>query len=181
MLNRTSTEEKALKLLGSGLNPEQVASACGVTPARISQLLSDEHFAADVAELRFTNLSKHNERDSSYDTLEDKLLEKMRDCIPLMYKPAEILRAIQVINSAKRRGQSSPDQVIQQQKVVQLVLPTQIIQQFTVSGHNQVTQVGDQQLLTMQANTLLKRVQAEAKDITHVQTSPTSKGDPFKS
>lgn len=160
-----STDSRVLTLLGQGLGAEVVASAIGISPSRVSQLLSDATFAAQVAELRFQNLAKHNERDSSYDALEDKLLEKMRDLLPFMMKPMEVLKAISIINAAKRRGSSTPESIIGQQTVVQLVMPTQIINNFTAQKietniNNQVVRAGQTDLITVQSsamNQLLSR------------------------
>ena len=60
----STTEEKALDLLGKGIANEIVASALGVTPARITQLLADENFAAEVQKRRFLNLQKNTMRDT---------------------------------------------------------------------------------------------------------------------
>lgn len=158
----TSTTERALSLLGSGVLPEQVASALGVTPSRISQLLAEDSFAEAVSKLRYTNLQKHNVRDGAYDSLEDKLLEKMERALPLLVKPESILKAISVVNAAKRRGQSAPQQTNSQQHVVQLVMPTVIAQKFSVDINNQVVKAGDQSLLTMPSGNLLDRVEAAA-------------------
>jgi hypothetical protein len=158
----TSTESRALTLLGQGIAPEIVANSLGVSPSRISQLISDPEFAAQVADLRFQNLSKHNARDAAYDALEDDLLERMKNCLPMMYKPVEILKAIQVINQAKRRGQSTPDSIIQQQTIINLTLPTQIINNFKVNAQKQVTQIGSTDLITMQASTLLNKVKGNS-------------------
>lgn len=151
---RSSAEERALKLLGSGLGPEAVASAVGVTVSRISQLLSDSEFAAEVSTLRYNSLSKHNERDETYDTLEDALITKLKQNLPLMCRPMEILKAIQVINAAKRRGQSAPESITNQQTVVNITMPTQIVNKFTTNINNQVVQAGSQELLTIQASKL---------------------------
>lgn len=148
---RSSTEEKALNLLGLGYGPEVVATAVGVSTSRISQLLSDENFAADVAELRFTNLKKHNELDSKYDSMEDELVDKLKDLIPLMMRPLEVLKAISVINAAKRRGQSAPEQITHQNQVINLIMPIKIVQKFTTNINNQVIQAGTQELLTVQS------------------------------
>jgi hypothetical protein len=158
-LTISATEERALTLLGQGIEPSQVAAAIGVTPARISQLISDPEFAAKVADLRFKSLQKHNERDGSYDSLEDELLEKLKHMIPYMLKPMEVLRAIQVINGAKRRGASSEGAIQNQTTVVQLVLPATIMNVFTkqevkVDINNQVIQAGDQSLVTAQVGML---------------------------
>lgn len=159
--NNNSTESRALTLLGSGVQPEIVAASLGVSASRISQLLSQAEFAAAVAELRFENLNKHNLRDSKYDEMEDTLLERMKDCLPLMYKPLEILKAIQVINQAKRRGASAPESITQQQTIVQLVLPVQILNKFSLNAQNQVISTGETDLITMQASTLLDRNKKE--------------------
>ena len=147
----TSTEDRALALLGQGVGPEMVASAIGVSVSRISQLLSQTEFAAAVADLRFQNLSKHNERDSKYDLLEDALIEKMKDCMIFMTRPMEIARVLQIINQAKRRGASAPEAITNQQTVVNLIMPTNIYQKFTVNANNQVIQAGQQQLITVQS------------------------------
>lgn len=149
------TEQKALKLLGGGHSPEVAATATGVSVSRISQLLSDLDFVAEVSELRFQSLNKHNDRDDKYDEMESKLIEQLEDVLPLMMRPMEILKAISVINGAKRRGHSSPQEVSQQSTVVQLTMPTLIMQNFTTNINNQVIQAGDQTLETMQSGSLL--------------------------
>ena len=176
----TSIEDRALQLLGSGIAAEATANALGVTPARISQLLSEQHFSDRVATLRYENLQKHNTRDSAYDSLEDTLLDKLEASIPFMLKPGEILKALQVANSAKRRGQSAPDQTINQQNIVNLVLPEIIAQRFTVNIDNQVTRAGDQELHTMPASSLLKTVEKQEEKrveaLAHLET-PLEEGD----
>lgn len=168
----TTTQARALNLLGHGIGPEQVAAALGVTTSAISQLLSDENFSAQVAELRFQNLAQHNERDSAYDTIEDTLIEKMKDLIPLMMRPMEILKAIQVINAAKRRGSSAPESITNQQTVVQINLPAITVTKFTTNIQNQVIQTGQQELLTIQSGTLLKEVkEAENERIKKLASS----------
>lgn len=150
----TSTESRALVLLGQGIAPETVAASLGLSPSRISQLLSDESFLAKVSELRFESLSKHNARDSKYDTLEDALLVQLEDCIPLIHRPMELIKAISVLNAAKRRGSSTPDAMIAKQQVINLTVPVQIIQKFQTNLQGQVTKVGDQELITIQSGSL---------------------------
>lgn len=167
----TSTEERALTLLGQGLGPEIVASAVGVSVSRISQLLSDSEFSSKVANLRFSNLAKHNTRDNRYDSIEDALLAKMENLIDYMIKPFEVLKAISVINQAKRRGSTAPEQLVGQKTIVQLVLPVQIINQFMspeqqiqVNINNQVTRAGGQDLVTVQSSRMDKLL-AESKTL----------------
>lgn len=167
----TSTEDRALALLGSGIAPETVAASLGVSASRISQLLSDENFAARVAELRYESLAKHNQRDTSYDSLEDELIEKMRDCIPLMHRPMEILKAIAVINAAKRRGQSTPESIIEKQSIINLTIPVQIINKFQTNMQGQVTEITTsdsktQNLLTIQSGSLDSLIKEKRNGLT---------------
>ena len=147
-------EERALTLLGEGIEPTIIAASLGITPGRISQLLSDESFAAKVAELRYNNLAKHNERDNRYDLVESQLIERLEDNLPLMHRPMELLRAIQVINGAKRRGSSVPAAIVEKQAIVQLIVPIQILNKFQVNVQGQVVTVGEQDLLTIQSGAL---------------------------
>jgi hypothetical protein len=176
----TSTKERALVLLGQGVGPEMVASAIGVSVSAISQLISDPEFAAAVAEARYTNLIKYNERDTEYDKLEDTLLSKLKDLIPYMLRPMEILKAIQVINSAKRRGAVVPESIANPSQVVQLVMPVQILQQFTVNSSNQVIKTGEQELITVQSGQMSKLLEKK-RNLQNVQSQPQIEFSPATS
>ncbi len=162
---RPASEMRAMQLLGSGLGPSAVALAVGVTESRISQLMSQEDFRESVSKLRFESLNKHNEMDVKYDVMEDKLLKKLEEQLPLMQKPMEILRTLQVINAAKRRGQSAPEQLTQQNQVVSILMPTSITQKFTTNINNQVILAGDQTLETIQSNTLLRSAKTKMEGL----------------
>ena len=151
----TTTEDRALTLLGMGIPGENVASALGVTAGRISQLLANKKFADQVATLRYENLQQHNVRDASYDSLEDRLVQKLEAQLPLLLRPLDTIRALQAINGAKRRGQAAPDTSASHQAVVPLVLPNVIVQKFTTNVVNQVVKAGEQELVTMAAGSLL--------------------------
>lgn len=165
----TSTEDRALTLLGQGIPPEVVASAVGVSASRISQLVSDPEFSARVAELRFTALSKHNERDNKYDKMEDDLLAKLEDLMPYMVRPMEVLKAISIINAAKRRGSSTPEHILGKQEVVTLVMPVQVIQNFSLNQSNQVIKAGNQDLITVQSGNMTKLLEGRNKNVNSLQ------------
>lgn len=160
----TTTESRALELLGKGIPPAAVAAALGVDPSRITQLLSDDTFAASVVEKKFESLSKHATRDMAIDQLEDHLLDKLKDTLPFMTRPMEILKSFSVINAAKRRTLSHTDQVTTQQTIVTLNIPSIIVQKFSQNIHNQVTAVGQQSLVTMQSSSLLSQHPRSAPD-----------------
>jgi hypothetical protein len=132
-----------------------------------------DDFSAAVAELRFHALQKHNKQDSEYDTIEEALTTKFKESIPLMMRPMEILKGLQVINAQKRRGASAPEAIHDKQTVVSITLPAVILANFTSSNlttniHNQVVKIGDTDLTTMQSGTLL----GIHKDKISLQVSP---------
>lgn len=156
----STTEERAMALLGQGVPPTAVANALGVDISRISQLLADPEFATSVIDKKFESLSKHNERDSAIDGLEDKLVKKLEDTMAFMTRPMEILKSFQVINAAKRRGQSAPEDLTAKQTIIQLNIPQIILDRFQTNIHNQVVQVGTQSLLTIPSGQMLKQLEA---------------------
>lgn len=153
-----STDERALTLLGQGIEPSVVASAIGVSPSYISQLLSDKVFAAQVTEQKVAALVKHTARDNAYDEMEDLLQKKFKTSISMMFKPMEVLKAMQVINSLKRRGPGSADGVTQTAEVINLILPTTIVNNYSIAPqleknvNNQVVRIGEQDIITVQSN-----------------------------
>ena len=159
----TIIEDRAATLLGSGIAPVTVAASLGISPARISQLLSDDAFAARVAELRYNNLAKHNARDDVTDRLEDKVLEQLEEALPMIHRPMELVKAYQVLNSAKRRGSAAPEAIIEKQSIVQLVVPIQILNKFQVNAQGQAVTVGSQDLLTIQSGALDNLVKEKEK------------------
>jgi len=158
------TEDRAAALLGSGISPLVVANSLGISPSRISQLLSDENFSARVAELRYKNLAKHNERDGVADGIEDAILEKLEESLPLVHRPMELVKMYQIVNAAKRRGTGTPEAMVEKQSIIQLVVPIQILNKFQTNQQGQVVTVGSQDLLTIQSGALDNLVKSREKE-----------------
>jgi len=159
VVSYSATQQRILEMLGNGLAPAVCASALGVSESYISQLLADPEFARQVTERRYTNLQAATVRDRTYDSIEDELIEKMKDMLPLMYKPMEVLRAITVINQAKRRGADAPSNTVINQTIVQLTLPGVISNKFVKDINNQVIEAGEQQLVTIGSKNLTSQLE----------------------
>lgn len=165
----TGNARKALDLLGSGVQPVQVAAAIGVSESYISQLLADEQFQLAVAQKRYDSLLAASERDASYDAIEDELLQKLKTSLAFMTKTGEILAAIKVINGAKRRGASSTVGASSQSQVVQLVLPAGVRARFAQDAQGQVVEVqtdtGSHSLLTATSSGVKQLLAAQKSQI----------------
>jgi transcriptional regulator with XRE-family HTH domain len=160
----TSIEERALVLLGAGLSQIKVAESLGVDPSRISQLVTDEEFSKRLADAKFENLNKHNEHDAKLDRAEDAVVDKLLDSIDQVYKPMELTRILATLNAAKRRGSSAPASVGEQSTILNLLMPTKIINNFVTNINNQVVRAGETDLLTIQSGTLADKVKQLEKD-----------------
>lgn len=168
------------KLLGQGIEAHRVASAIGCDPSYISQLLSDDAFKAQVQEYKLANLTEATARDRRYDAIEDKLLSKIEGDIdnnPLAFKTTtEKVRNLVAINGLKRRGANGDSQVATvNQTVVQLVLPTQLMQRYVKDINNQIVQAGDKNLLTMQSSQLevISNEHANTDDPNQIRHKPS--------
>lgn len=157
----TATHQKILDLLGSGLPEGTVASAVGCTPAYISQLLSEPEFRSQVLEKRVVALQAQSKRDGRYDALEDRLLERLEEILPFMSRSAEVTRAMQVVNAAKRRG-SSIDQPAQLENTRQVILnmPVSVINQFALSASREVIEVNGKPMVSATSQQLKNMVDA---------------------
>lgn len=153
-------KDKIKQLLGLNLPNNVVATATGVPEAEITALLSEESFAKEVAELRIKNLSEAAQRDQSYNLIEDSLLEKMKDQLDNgmfgVANPGLILKAIAIVNAAKRR--SAPAELASQvsRPIATLVIPISIAAKFIVDSKNQVVEVAGSSLATMSASGVQK-------------------------
>lgn len=145
------------ELLGTGLSNEVVATAVGCTPSYVSQLMSDEAFAAVVIAKRTTSLTANSKRDRKIDQIEDDIIEKVGDAVDngLIYKPLDLLRAFTVLNSAKRRGVPAHESLVINQTIVNLQLPERVVQTFTQNAQGEVVEVEGRTLVTMPAHVLL--------------------------
>jgi len=154
---------KLLELLGTGISQEAAANTVGCTPGYISQLMAEEEFRAAVINKRIAALTEQTARDKEYNSLEDALLVKLRKSLPLMVKPMEIVRAIQVVNNATRRGAGS-EQVAPTAgaSLVHLHLPKALAVQFTMNTNKEVVQVEGQVLVTLPSKSLHEMVSKEA-------------------
>lgn len=151
--------EGLLELLAQGVSPVQAAAAVGVTESYVSQLLSDEDFAADVESRKVAR----TEQDLKYDQKIDAAEEVFLDNIERKASFANLqqsLHAFKVLNGAKRRkdsrvgaGSSGPA------VVVNLVLPAQFIPQHVINANNEIVEVDGRTMVSAAPKKLEEMVQ----------------------
>jgi hypothetical protein len=145
-------KDRILAFLGAGIPAERVASAVGCEPSYISQLLADENFANEVSQRKVMQLTELTERDKRLDSLEDKVIAKVETALSspvALLKPMEGIRALQMLNSLKRRGSGVDTNVNSGQVSVSIMLPTITLKQFTIDVNNQVIKADNESLVTI--------------------------------
>lgn len=171
-------KQRLIALLGNNISPAIAASAVGCSESYVSQLLSDEAVAEEVNALRFTNLQAASTRDRKADSLEDSLLQKIEEVLPMMMRPAELLRAYSIVNAAKRRGASAPEQVHINNEVIHLHMPAHIAIQFQLSSAKEITEVAGRELITMPSSQLL--IEAKNHASNKLSSTATDSGAKIK-
>lgn len=159
-------KEQIKSLLGTGLSNEVVASAVGCDPSYITQLMSDSQFSQEVVVMRAAALTANSKRDRKIDAVEDTLIAKFEEVLPMVYKPTDVLRAMSVVNNMKRRGVPANEALTINNRIVNLNMPVQIIQNFTKNSNGEVIEVEGKTLVTMPSQTLLSTLASSRGEAT---------------
>lgn len=138
-------QAKALNLLGQGISAVMVASTLGISESLVSQYISDPKFAEAVTKLKLAGLQAQTDIDNKYMKAETQLLDKLIKTIPLISKPMDILRGLQVVNATKRRGMAEGGAVTQHTNIVQINLPAMMAAKFVTNTANQIVEIQDEQ------------------------------------
>ena len=138
-------QAKALSLLGQGISAVMVASTLGVSESLVSQYISDKRFSEEVTKLKLAGLQAQTDIDNKYMKAETQLLDKLIKTIPLISKPMDILRGLQVVNATKRRGMAEGGAVTQHTNIVQINLPAVMAARFVTNTANQIVEIQDEQ------------------------------------
>ena len=143
-------------LLAAGHTRKDSATQLGITPSAVTQLAAQD----DVKEaIRTQQLKRATELDAKYDAIEDKLLSQLERTVPLLMRPGEIAKVLQVVNGAKRRGSIATTPTGPAQ-ILQLNLPIAIQNRFVVNSSNQVVSAGAQDLITISTGGVQKLLEA---------------------
>ena len=163
-------KDQIKELLGNGLTPAVVASAVGCEASYISQLLSEESFANEVAAKRTVALAADSKRDATIDGIEDSLLSQLASVVSdgAFFRPRDLLSAVAVVNKLQRRGKPINGSAVGSgvvNNIVNISLPTHVSKKFVTNRANEVIEVEGQTLVTMPAHQLLRELAAKGDGV----------------
>ena len=153
--------ERIKSLLGYITDQTRVAHIAGCDVSYISQLMSDPEFAEAVMVARIEQGERTVGMDRKADAIEDMLLDKLKRAMPMMVKPAEILRAYQVVNQARRRVPADTVGTGAGGATgVEIRMAARTALRFKVDASNEVIEVDGRPMVTMPSVELLKKLSA---------------------
>ena len=154
-------QDTILQLLSQpNITQADVAKVLNVTESYISQITSTTEFQEKLSAARVQNLKKETEHDDKLSTTEAKALDKVNAMLDYVTKPLEAARIFQVLNAAKRRGATEAEKatvINNHNTVVMLQLPDVVKQKFITNQQNEVVQIGDRPMVTMDSQLLLAK------------------------
>lgn len=147
---------RALKLMIAGCKQDQVAKALGVTPGLVSQWCAEEDFQIQLTQDIKKGFERSLSIDDTWDDIEDKLQRKLSSMVDIFVTPEQVLRALKLANEANRKTQhskplegSGDSSQGSSAGSVKLILPIVIKNQFVVNPQNEVVQVDDRNMITL--------------------------------
>lgn len=168
---RESAEEgfknKIKRMLISGVKAADVSKAVGVSEGYISQLMDDVNFAKDVQAGRAGNAVGRVNLNAKYDSVEEKLLTRLEQNIPNLYKTNDIVNALRVVGSRKREPIVEKPPEFNGNQVVHLHLSPRIANKFILNGRKDIIGLGEQTFIPMSSLELLKEAKQMIPEMEH--------------
>lgn len=164
----TANQQRVQNYLMAGISPARISELTGVSASYITELLQSSDFLQHAKDAQAEEYLVAKARDTKVDTIEDTLIGKVESLVnnPISFlgKPLEAIRALQMVNSLKRRTASFSgldDQNGIAQTVVKLTMPVAIINNFTINQESvkvdskgNIIEVEDTPFVTIQHNEL---------------------------
>ena len=165
-------------MLSAGLEASVIARAVGCEPGYITQLMDDEGFRDEVQTARVMNLTDATARDKRLTTLEDAAIGRLEATLPMVMKPMEAAKILQIVNNTKRRGaELSGGNSTGGAPIVNLMLPEAARVSFTFNASNQIVDVEGRSMAPLPTNRL---VQMAAQRRATIEAAPAQIADQRK-
>lgn len=159
-----SSKDKILALASAGVSNELIARQTGVSASYVSQVLAEDSIRTKVLEAQLNLLDERTQRDAKYDAIEDLLLDKAKTVVSSLYKPQDVLRALQAINKAERRGATSQQLAElankKESSIVALELPDRIKTRIVKSSKQEIMAVNGRALVTKDSRLVYQEITA---------------------
>lgn len=143
-----AAKDIARQMLAQGLQPSVVAGTIGVEESYVSQLMSDEDFAASVELMRVEQSQEDIDYDKKLERTEEGYLDKIEHRLPVA-NLQQSLQAFKILNGAKRRkDRSMTPGLVNHGTIVNITLPQAISPKYLTNGNNEIVEVEGQTMIS---------------------------------
>jgi hypothetical protein len=146
-------KEHAIHLLAQGIPTAQVAAACGVSEAYISQLKADPDTRQEIAEKQAASSIEDITFDTSLDAAEGLALDKIQRALPFA-NLGQAIAAFRILNGAKRKADPVQQVDNSVNVTVNLTLPAAALPRYITNAQNEIVEVEGKTMLSATAKTL---------------------------
>jgi hypothetical protein len=150
--------ERIKQLLGQGLTSTVVASAVGCEPSYISQLLEDPTFHQDVLLLRAQRAEGGVQRDTKWDEIESKALERAANLVDYVSRPNDLIRIAAMANAAKRRASELSGGSESAAQTVNIILPQSAALHLQMNSQSQVVEIDGRSMTALPTKNLVAQL-----------------------
>lgn len=173
-------QKRVLELLSNGISAADVAGIVQLSPARISQMLTNPDFKSRLEELNMVKMNAYIGMDNSMDRIESKALENLERAMPMILDPMKLIKIVDTMNGLKRRTTNSTNKTnVAPSQVVVLNIGAQTLNKFVVNNQSEVIEVDGRPLLTMQSGQFRRFANETGNLICSEESSETGIPDAF--
>lgn len=153
----TTKKDRIISLLGHGISPTVVASAVGVDPSYVSQLLELPEVQEAVSLARSQSIEENLSIDSTIKQVEKAAVERLKNQLIFARTPLETARIFQILNSARRHAEeTSHNGRVSESGAITITLPATAVSQLGIrlNSSSQIIEVDGKTMAPMPSKSL---------------------------
>lgn len=146
---------KLVGFLAAGVPPSAAASAAGVTPAYVTQLLDDDEFRSAIVEASAASLEAAIAKDTKVEDIKTKALRVIEQKLPFVRTALEAARIYKMLDDTKKQAPTGNQQTGQAGiTMVNIFLPRAAGGSLKLNTLNQVIEVDGKTMATLPSREL---------------------------
>jgi len=162
----TGVAGRILNMLCTGLSPEEAAQAVGVDSSFVRHLKQEPDFIEQIKIKLQENTERAIQIDENYAAIEKQATDRLKTLLPLIHSPRDLMQLAAFANAAKKKtsiGPAAGSEGASSQPLVKVIMPTIILNNFTVNPNNEIVQAGGRTLTTLNSTSITSLIE-RAKD-----------------
>lgn len=174
----TGVAGRILNMLVSGCSEIEAAHAVGVDGSYVRQLKQEPDFVIQIKQKLQENHERAVQIDENYAAIEKQATDRLKTLVSLVHTPRDLMQIAAFANAAKKKtsGTERPaGSEGSEAKLVKVIMPTVILNNFTVNPNNEIVQAGGRSLTTLNSTNITSLANKVIEQKTLAQQQEASK------